>query len=266
MPQKLLTDIHRDRLSIVEFGEEKCIPAHAYGPAARSYYLIHYVASGCGEFHAGGRIWPVAPGQAFLIYPGEVTLYRADGDSPWHYAWVGYAGGEAEEITHLCGFGRERRVISAPEKEAPWQALSQLRQDAASLRLGQVAALGGFYRFLSLLAPERDENTAPEHERHYEKALWYMQGAYARNVTVQEIADFVGLSRSQLFRVFEKNCGQSPKQVLQQMRLEQARVLLKNSELSVEQVAFSTGFHSAAQLSAAFRERFCMSPREYRKR
>lgn len=259
-------DTRQEPLSVVDFGEEKCEPAHAYGPAARSYYLVHYVASGRGELAAGGRIYPVSAGEAFLIYPGEVTTYRADGHDPWHYAWVGYAGREAEEMTHLCGFRRDRRVIAAPEKEAPWQALAQLRQDAATLRLGHVAALGGFYRFLSLLAPERDENALPDHERHYEKALWYMQGAYARNVTVQEIADFVGLSRSQLFRVFEKNCGQSPKQVLQQMRLEQARVLLKNTELSVEQVAFSTGFHSAAQLSAAFRERFCMSPREYRKR
>lgn len=266
MLQRFLTESHLQALSVVEFGEEKCDPAHAYGPAARAYYLVHYVASGCGELTAGGRIYPVGPGQAFLIYPGELTTYRADFNDPWHYAWVGYTGNEAEAISRQCGFGREKRVLTAPEKEAAWQTLAQLRRDAASLRLGHVAALGGFYRFLALLAPQRDENAAPEYARLYEKALWYMQGAYARHVTVQEVADFVGLSRSQLFRVFEKNCGQSPKQALQEMRLEHARLLLKNSDLSVEQVAFSTGFSTGAQLSAAFRERFSLSPREYRQK
>ena len=266
MLQDFLAQTHQERLSIVDFGEEKCIPSHEYGPAARAYYLMHYVASGHGELIAGGKIYPVETGQAFLIYPGELTTYRADSRDPWHYAWVGYTGREAEEMSRLCGFGRERRVIASPQPELAWNALRQLRQDAASLRLGHVAALGGLYRFLSLLAPERDEHAAPEHERYYEKAMWYMQGAYARHITVQEIADFVGLSRSQLFRVFEKNCGQSPKQAMQQMRLEHGRLLLKNSDLSVEQVALSVGFSSSAQFSAAFRERFSLSPREYRQR
>jgi len=266
MLQKFLSSTHQSTLSVVDFGVEKCDPSHSYGPAARGYYLVHYVASGRGMLSAGGKIHAVGAGQGFLIYPGELTTYRADAEEPWHYAWVGYTGTEAEAMSRLCGFGRDRRVVTAPAPIAVWDALSQLRQDAANLRPGHVAALGDFYRFVSLLAPERDEHALPEHERHYEKALWYMQGAYGRHVTVQEIADFVGLSRSQLFRVFEKNCGQSPKQALQEMRLEHARLLLKNSDLSVEQVAFSTGFPSGTQLSAAFRERFSLSPREYRQK
>ena len=144
--------------------------------------------------------------------------------------------------------------------------LLQIKRDAAELRLGYLAALGGLYRFLALLAPEKEENAAPDHARHYEKALWYMQGAYHRPITVQEIADFVGLSRSQLFRVFEKSCGQSPKSVLQELRLTQAKTLLKEKELSVEEVAYSVGMNSGAQLGAAFRERFGLSPRAYREK
>lgn len=254
----------RDKLSVVDFGEESCAPAHSYGPAVRAYYLIHYVASGQGELSAGGRIISVSAGQGFLIYPGEVTTYRADFGQPWHYAWVGYGGEGAEAVTQLCGFSTERRVLTAPDPDAAWDALAQLRRDAAARRLGHLAALGGLYRFLALIAPERDEGAAPDHARHYEKALWYMQGAYTRQVTVQEIADFVGLSRSQLFRVFEKSCGQSPKRALQEMRLEQARRLLWGSDLSVEQVALSVGLGSSAQLGAAFRERYGLSPRAFR--
>ena len=254
-----------DSLFVLDFGEEKCAPAHSYGPAARGYYLIHYVASGQGELTAEGRSWPVRAGQGFLIYPGEVTAYRADSACPWHYSWVGYAGEAAERVTQLTGFSRNKRVLTAPRAEDAWNALVQLRRDASVLRLGQLAALGGLYRFLTLLAQERDENAMPDQDRYYEKALWYMRGAYARSVTVQEIADFVGLSRSQLFRVFEKSCGQSPKEALQEMRLEEARLLLRTTTLPMGQVALSCGLNTSAQLSAAFRSRYGFSPREYRK-
>ena len=124
-----------------------------------------------------------------------------------------------------------------------------------------LAALGGLCRFLALAAPEQDPRQTPGANRHYEKALWYMQGAYARNVSVQEIADFVGLSRSQLFRVFAAECGMSPKAVLQEMRLSQARVLLQGTDLSVEQVALSVGLSSATHLAQLYRARYGTSPR-----
>lgn len=258
-------ELEKNALRIVDFGEERCAPGHAYGPAVRQNFLIHYVASGEGMLSAQGRLWPVGPGQGFVIFPGEVTTYRADLRAPWHYGWVGYRGEGAEELTRLAGLSRERRVFTAPQAQPPWEALERLRQDAATLRLGPLAALGGLYRFLALIAPQREEDAAPDHARHYEKALWYMQGAYTRPVTIQEIADFVGLSRSQLFRIFEKNGGQSPKAALQEMRLRQARVLLENSALSLEQIALSSGFGSGAQLSAAIRARWGCSPRALRK-
>ena len=264
MPQPILYGQENNELKIRDFGEEKCQSAHTYGPATRGYYLIHFVASGRGELFAGGRIWQVEAGQGFLIYPGEVTTYRADVEDPWHYAWVGYHGPLAEQVTSQVGFAREKRVLTAPDAALAWEMLVQIKRDAAELRLGYLAALGGLYRFLALLAPAKEENAAPDHARHYEKALWYMQGGYHRPITVQEIADFVGLSRSQLFRVFEKACGQSPKAALQEMRLMQARVLLKEKELSVEEVAYSVGMNSGAQLGAAFREQLGMSPRAYR--
>ena len=245
---------------ISDFGEEACEPAHSFGPAVRGYYLLHYVASGKGHLMADGRRWDVGPGQGFLICPGEITVYQADAADPWHYAWVGYCGEGAQALTSLAGMSRERRVFSAPV-DAAWTALSQLRQDAASLRLGRLAALGGLCRFLALAAPEQDPRQTPGANRHYEKALWYMQGAYARNVSVQEIADFVGLSRSQLFRVFAAECGMAPKAVLQEMRLSQARVLLQGTDLSVEQVALSVGLSSATHLAQLYRARYGTSPR-----
>ena len=78
-------------------GEHFCEPSHSFGPARREYYLLHFVAEGCGVYHCGGEDYQVGPGQLFVIRPEEMTVYRADAQNPWHYIWVGFRVGEPLE-------------------------------------------------------------------------------------------------------------------------------------------------------------------------
>ncbi len=71
-------------------GYEHCAPGHAFGPAGRGYYLLHYVQSGRGIFQTPRGESPVHAGQMFVIRPMELTLYRADTQDPWTYCWVGF--------------------------------------------------------------------------------------------------------------------------------------------------------------------------------
>lgn len=98
-------------LFICQFGEEACAPGYGFGPTVRSYYLIHFVRSGRGKLHCGGRVCLVGPGQGFLILPGEETYYQASFEQPWHYAWVGYRGTQAEYLTRMAGLDDMHRVL-----------------------------------------------------------------------------------------------------------------------------------------------------------
>lgn len=255
-----------DGLYVIQFGEEVCEGGHAFGPAVRDHYLIHFVASGEGRLFADGRWHAVSAGQGFLILPGERTFYQASDINPWHYAWVGYKGENAEDVTRMAGLGRENRVFETGNARAAWQALEELRQEARALRLGQMAAVGGLYRFLSLCAPAADPSPAANLAGQYlDKAIWYMEGNYDRDVTVQRTADFVGLSRSQLYRVFMEESGRTPKEALMAIRLQRARQLLAGSTLTVEEIARQVGLNTGAQLGAAFRRVYGISPGGYRK-
>ena len=88
----------------------------------------------------------------------------------------------------------------------------------------------------------------------------------AQSVRIDETAAFVGLSRSQLFRVFQQECGRSPKETLDEMRLEQAKAYLQSTRFTVESIALSVGMNSAQQLCAAFRKRYGCTPGEMREK
>ena len=250
-------------LSVIDFGEEECEPGHAYGPDVRSYYLIHYVISGAGTLEVDNRTWEIHEGQSFLIYPGETASYQADPVHPWHYTWIGYTGDASADLTQITDFSRSQRVLSAAFPDQAWQALSQMYNDIKRLYLGELASLGGLFRFLAMLSPSEGENVVLNLTQ-YEKAIHYMQENFASPISIQDIAKAVNLSRSQLFRIFKRTCGNSPKQVLDDMRLSHAKHLLRLTQLSVDEVAQYAGFSSSSYLNKVFQKYRGMTPTAYR--
>lgn len=251
-------------LFVKHCGFERCQRAHQFGPAVRDHYLLHFVASGKGQFFTEGRAHALCEGQLFAIFPDQVTTYRADDRDPWVYGWVGYSGDDAELLTRQAGLSRLSPVATVTDAALAQALLRDMLSDAASLRLGALSALGGLYRFLALLG-ESAKTLPDERQAYYEKALWFMQGHYERGVTVEEAAKFVGLSRSQLFRVFKQAAGASPKETLTAIRARRARSLLETTNLSAEEVAASVGVSSPARLSIMLKSVYGMTMTQIRR-
>jgi transcriptional regulator GlxA family with amidase domain len=92
-----------------------------------------------------------------------------------------------------------------------------------------------------------------------------MEANYQRNLHITDVAAFVGLSRSQLFRVFITACGMPPQRVLLMLRLRQAETLLLNTKLPLKAVAVSSGFSSAARMGEVFKQEKGITPMQFRK-
>lgn len=253
-------------LIVQQFGQEACAPGHQYGPAVRDHILIHFVASGKGTFWSGGKAFSLSQGQGFIIFPGQLTTYRADDVSPWAYAWVGYSGSGAEWLTSQVGLTRENPVFTCAAPEAIFTLIDSMIASAASLRLGFAAALGDLYRLLALMGEWQQRASPDIHQEYYQKALWFMEGNFDRPIQITDVAAFVGLSRSQLFRVFQQVAGTSPKACLRDIRMAQAQMLLASSSLSFEEIAASVGISSPARLGLLFKEVYGITPGQYRKR
>ena len=95
----------------------------------------------------------------------------------------------------------------------------------------------------------------------------------AQRRLLQDLAltpDLAGLARSvgtntrQLNDVFRKHAGVTVFDYLREARMKEARQLLRETSLEVQTIANDLGYGSAANFSTAFRERFGLSPRQYR--
>jgi transcriptional regulator GlxA family with amidase domain len=78
---------------------------------------------------------------------------------------------------------------------------------------------------------------------------------------LEEFARLCNRSLSSFKRDFQKQFGMSPGKWLLEKRLDHAHNLLNNTDKTVTEAAFETGFESRPHFSRAFRERFGISPR-----
>lgn len=80
-----------------------------------------------------------------------------------------------------------------------------------------------------------------------------------------ELADLAGVSTRQMERLFKSLLGASPSEYYRNLRLSRARQLLRQTDMSVLDVAVATGFSSASCLSRRYRAHFALAPREDRR-
>lgn len=95
-------------------------------------------------------------------------------------------------------------------------------------------------------------------------AIEAMEGNIADPLTLPHLARIAGLSPRQLNRLFQQHLGETTQAHYRRLRLDRARNLLRNSALSLTEVALATGFASSSHFSRAYRAEFGDPPSRYR--
>lgn len=93
-----------------------------------------------------------------------------------------------------------------------------------------------------------------------------IEGDLRRDWTVSDMAAVLGVSASQLRRLVFQALGASPRQVLCNVRLETAARLLVDPAVRIKEIQARVGIADASHFCRDFRDRFGVSPSEYRYR
>ena len=99
---------------------------------------------------------------------------------------------------------------------------------------------------------------------YIEAAVNYIKTNFSTSMTVTDLTDVLGISQPYLYRIFKEKFGKSPKQYMNDYRIEQAKQLLKKTDITVTQVANSVGFSDVLSFSRFFTSKTGVSPQKYR--
>lgn len=258
-------------LTLVHVGTEECKPFHVISDP-RTEYIIHFVLSGAGFYSANGSTWPLKYGQMFLIYPGKPIVYGSERNNPWSYAWIGFNGIRAENVLKQCGFSRNDLVLPLKDPNAVLACIQEIMEHRSLAASDVLSREASMLRLFSLLAREHEEEAGSGVEllasgdgiyvrlacEHIKEM--YMHGSFG----VESIASHIGIPRARLNRAFQKELKTSVQQYLMDFRMRQASALLRDSPLSIKEIASKVGYNDQLVFSRAFKNKYGMSPKAYR--
>lgn len=110
--------------------------------------------------------------------------------------------------------------------------------------------------------PAFDEWSAAEIVTH--EARIYMQRNYRHPLTLAQVAHHVALSPNYLATLFKRQLGRTIIDFLTEMRIEEAKRLLAETDRKVAEIAYQVGYHSPYYFSRAFRKVVGRSPKAFR--
>lgn len=254
-------------LIVYQCGMEKCKSMHSYGPAIRDHFLIHYILEGKGSFHVDGKVYNLKKQQGFLICPNIVTYYEADKDNPWFYTWIGFKGMKAESYLKMAGIDRDNPIFSYENGEFISKCFEEIRKTGNMKRGGEIKSQGLLTIFLSDLIEKSNNSNiyeSSDKDLYVKKSLQYIEANYSRDISISDVASYIGLNRNYFCAVIKERLGISLQDYLIRFRVEKACELLKNRSLSVGDIARSVGYNDPLGFSKIFKKIKGCSPRSYR--
>jgi len=96
------------------------------------------------------------------------------------------------------------------------------------------------------------------------EAMTLIENNIEEPLTVPQIANLLGISQRQLERQFKKNVGCTVVQFGLLKRLQNARLLLISTEMSIRQIATASGFNTMSHFAFSFGKFFGRRPSDYR--
>ena len=235
-------------LNPVQCGNEECEPSHHHGPVVRTHWLLHYVISGYGTFVRDDITHYVQPGHFFVIPPYVETYYEADDKQPWNYIWIGFT---SESIPDFL----QKPVVFCPDAGRIFHKMLTCRK----LKAGRSAFLSScLWELVSILS--EDKEIKPD---YIDNALGLIHANFANGITINQIADSLGLNRKYFCSIFTKQVGISPSEYLINYKLNKAVEFMTLYNESITTAAMSAGYEDIYHFSKLFKKRYGVSPREY---
>jgi AraC family transcriptional regulator len=101
-------------------------------------------------------------------------------------------------------------------------------------------------------------------QERLEHVMEYLYTHYTESMGLDQMAAVAGLNKNYFIRLFRSIIGMSPYQYLLEIRIEKAKELLLNTQMSISEIAFIVGFKNPTSFNSSFQKKTGKSPSQFR--
>jgi len=220
-------------------------------------YELVFVINGYGNIKIEGKDYPVSTGDLICFRPGVKHSLNLTKEPYMEFYGMHF------DISHeIRPFPNVTKLESSLRLETMFKSLLDVhRQKGYLYEWKRNLWLQQILCEVFTILQEKDQ---PISVMRIRKILDYIHEDPCRRITLDDLLKQAGIQKTLFLQSFRNVTGTTPNQYITAQRLEYARDLLADTNLSIIQIAENCGFNDAFYFSRCFKKHFGVSPRQYR--
>lgn len=227
------------------------------GPEA-DINVVEYVAAGEGVLVIGGEKVHATAGDTYILCAGERHEYYADPVNPWKKFWINFRCDYIAEFFRAYGV---RTGVYRADTHALFETALSLSRSGRPFGEICFTVADCIHRVIASAAVAARHGGGKDASGIREA----LASAVYEKCALDDIADEVHMSKSNMIRVFKRDYGITPYEFLLDQKIEAAKLLLKNSRMTVSDIAARVCVSDEHYFSALFLRKTGMRPGAYRR-
>lgn len=233
-------------------------------------YQLLYLTEGEGIFQsANQKPTRIKEGDLFLLFPDEWHTYHPLPQKGWKSYWIGFKGRNVDDRVR-AGFLSPTKPIyhvgfSSEIVHLYDEAFSKAKEEAAYSQ----QTLAGIVNHLVGLMYSLERNIILNKDYNYadimNRARLRIRESLESNLTIQKIAEELGIGYSNFRKLFKEYTGVAPAMYQQELRLQRAKEMLSTTNISIKEIAYRLNFDSPDYFSAKFKIKTGRKPSDFRR-
>lgn len=212
-----------------------------------------------------------APANSFIIYTPEYPEYYHADNCEYVDDWIHFGPDEEELVLmhQLCI--PLNKIVAVADVTQISSIVRNMCYEQYSANKNRKETVDLYFRILLYKLNECTETAVPtssiNQNKYFEKLLWLRESIYrwpAREWGIDEMAEELALSRSRLQHLYSDTFGVSISRDMIASRLDKAKDLLKNPDLTINQISAIVGYGNPSYFNRQFKAAFGTTPSCFR--
>lgn len=234
------------------------------------HFLLIYITDGRGVQTLNGKEIPFSEGDMFLLSPADFHKNTVESGSTYDYYGVKFPFELLNKrLSGLFEISKLPISVTIPEKSRGsvkdiFERLIEESANGGARIAGKIYLQNMVEELIIFALRELPRERLENNSEFLNRSLGYLYSHFFENITVNDVAEHIGYTANYFNFKFKEEIGIPLGEYLRNLRLTYSENLLKSSEMSVTEIALESGFGNLSYFSRAFKDRYGISPKEYR--
>lgn len=251
-------DIKLEKCSITEFN-----PSQSESLTSTKNYSIIVVKDGKGTVTHSDRRYTITRGNGVVLNQGDNAKFKADSIEPFSIIQIQFGGKSAEAIFSSIEKRENGSILNFLSNYKIADSANDLIVECSKPYHTDYSIMLMFYDFINSIDEHYMGKKVPTKNVYMTRAVEYIKQNYNKSISVENIANLLGIERSYLSRLFKTYKNKSTQNYIIDYRMYKAKRLFEEEDMNVSQVCAAVGYTNIYCFSRIFKSRVGMPPKEY---